>query len=80
LRDRIGDLREHDRHGGGRLLDDFQIGRGSGQDDVWHVSDQLRRVDAGELGIAGIPANIDVKVLAFGPSQLAQCLDERLQI
>src|SRR6516164_4319321 len=46
----------------------IQVGRGGGQNDVWHQSDQLRRVDACELGIAGVPANIDADVLAFGPS------------
>src|SRR6516164_9626140 len=54
--------------GAGCLLDGLQVGRGGGQNDVWHQSDQLRRVDACELGIAGVPANIHADVLAFGPS------------
>jgi hypothetical protein len=76
LRDRIGDLHEHDRHGAGGLLDHRQVRRGSGQDHVRHQPDQLRSIDACEFGITGVPANVDAEILAFGPSQLAESLDK----
>src|SRR5215471_18508790 len=41
---------------------------------------QLRCIGPCECGIAGAPANIDADILAFGPSQLTQCLDERRYI
>ena len=55
--DRIGDDREHDRHGAGRLQQ-RPHGRGaSGQDDVRRERDQFRRVSANVVGIAGAPAD-----------------------
>ena len=72
LRNGIGDLHEDDRDGAGGLLDDGQVRRGRGQDHVWHQPDQLRRVGPRKCGIAGVPANIDPEILAFGPSQLAE--------
>jgi hypothetical protein len=43
LRDRVGDLHEHDWHGASSLHDHRQVDRGTGQDQVRHQPDQLRR-------------------------------------
>jgi hypothetical protein len=43
LRDRVGDLHEHDWHGASSLHDRRQVARGTGQDQVRHQPDQLRR-------------------------------------
>jgi hypothetical protein len=37
------------------------------------------RIGLCEFGISGVPANIDAEISAFGPSQLAQFLDEGCQ-
>jgi hypothetical protein len=77
LRDRIGDLHEDDGNGAGALLDGRQVCCGGRQNYVGHQPDQLRRIDARERGVAGIPANIDAEILAFGPPRLLQGLEER---
>jgi hypothetical protein len=71
LRDRIRDRYERDRHGAGGLLDHHQVGRRRGKDHVRHQPDQLRRIDPCEFGVAGVPANVDAAIVAFGPSQPA---------
>src|SRR5712691_5583520 len=58
------------------LVDSWEVGRGRGDDHVGHQTNQLRRVDAGELGIARVPANVDAEILAFDPSQLTQPLHQ----
>jgi len=68
LRHRVGDLHEHHRHRAGGLPDHRQIDRGSGQNHVRREPDQLRGVDPRQPGIAGVPANVDAKILAFIPS------------
>ena len=75
--DRIGDDREHDRHGAGRLQQ-RPHGRGAmGQDDVRRERDQFRRVPANLGGIGRGPAGVDPHVAADGPAQLRQPLQER---
>jgi hypothetical protein len=73
-------MHEYDRDCAGGLPDDLQINRGRGQDHIRHQPNQLGRVDARKLGIAGIPANIDVDILAFDPSQLSESLHERCRM
>ena len=51
LRHRVRDLREHDRYRAGRFLDGPQISGGHRQDRIRHEPNQLRCVDAGELGV-----------------------------
>ena len=75
--DRIGDDREHDRHGAGRLQQ-RPHGRGAmGQDDVRRERGQFRRVSANLGGIGRGPAGVDAHVAADGPAQLRQPLQER---
>ena len=75
--DRIGDDREHDRHGAGRLQQ-RPHGRGAmGQDDVRRERGQFRRVSANVGGIGRGPAGVDPHVAADGPAQLRQPLQER---
>jgi hypothetical protein len=71
LLDRVGYLNKHDGHCAGRLCNRRQVCCGSDEDHVRHLTNQLGRVDARERGISGVPADIDVDVLAFGPSRLA---------
>ena len=67
--DRIGDDREHDRHGAGRLQQ-RPHGRGAmGQDDVRRERGQFRRVSANFGGIGRGPAGVDPHVAADGPAQ-----------
>ena len=67
--DRIGDDREHDRHGAGRLQQ-RPHGRGAmGQDDVGRERGQFRRVSANFAGIGRGPAGVDPHVAADGPAQ-----------
>ena len=75
--DRIGDNREHDRHGAGRLQQ-RPHGRGAvGQDDVRRERGQFRCVSANFGGIGRGPADVDPDVAADGPAQLRQPLKER---
>ena len=75
--DRIGDDREHDRHGAGRLQQ-RPHGRGAmGQDDVGYERGQFRRVSANFGGIGRGPAGVDAYDAADAPAQLLQPLQER---
>jgi len=65
----IGDDREHDRHGAGRLQQ-RPHGRGAmGQDDVRRERGQFSRVSANFAGIGRGPAGVDPHVAADGPAQ-----------
>ena len=75
--DRIGDGREHDRHGAGHLQQRRHGRAAIGQDDVRRERDQFRRVLANRVGIACAPAVVDPHVAAVGPAQLLQPLQER---
>ena len=69
--DRIGDDREHDRHGAGRLQQ-RRHGRGaSGQDDVRRERDQFRRVFASVVGICRAPQRMSIRTLR--PSVQPNC-------
>jgi hypothetical protein len=68
------------RDGVRRLPDDLQINSGHGQDHVRHQPDQLRGGGPCKRGIAGVPTNIDSKVLPFDPAQLPQSMHERRHI
>jgi hypothetical protein len=70
LRNWIGELHEHHWHGVCGLPDRRQADCGSGENDVRHQPDQLRRVNPREFGIAGIPTKVDLEILTFDPSQL----------
>ena len=70
-------MREHDRHGAGRLQQRPHGRAASGQDDVRRERDQFRRVFANVVGIARGPAGVDPHVAAVGPAQLLQPLQER---
>ena len=54
--DRVGDTHEHDRHSAGRLLQQPQPWRASGQDDVGRERDQFRRVLANALASSPAPS------------------------
>ena len=71
------DVREHDRHGAGRLQQRRHGRAASGQNDVRRERDQFRRVSANVVGIACGPAVVDPHVAAVGPAQLLQPLQER---
>jgi hypothetical protein len=74
---RIGDDREHDWHGAGRLQQ-RPHGRGAmGQDDVRRECGQFRGVPANVSGIGCGPASVDAHVAADGPAQQRQSLQER---
>ncbi len=61
--DRIGDDREHDRHGAGRLQQ-RPHGRGAmGQDDVRRERGQFRRVSANVGGIGRRPSAMSIRTL-----------------
>ena len=67
--DRIGDDREHDRHGAGRLQQRPHWSGAMGQDDVGRERGQFRRVSANVGGIGCGPAGVDPHVAADGPTQ-----------
>src|SRR5262249_15340854 len=75
--DRIGDDREHDRNGAGRLTQGPQCGAGKSHDDVRPERDQFGREFANAIGIPCGPAVIDPHVAALGPARLLQSLQER---
>src|SRR5262249_34518697 len=71
-----GVLREHDRHGAGRLQQRRYDRASTSQDDVRREGDQFRRVPADALGIARAPPIGDAYVAAVGPAQRLQSLQE----
>src|SRR5262249_49934013 len=75
-RDRIDDLREHDRHGAGRLQQRHHDRDATSQNDVGCERNQFRRLFANALGIAHGPAIFDARVAAVGPTKLLQALRE----
>src|SRR5262245_7807248 len=72
--DRVGDIHEHDRHGGRRLHQLRQARSAGGEDDVRRERDQFQPVSAKEFGIARAPTILDPHVAADGPTQLLQAL------
>ena len=74
---RIGDVREHDRHSAGCLQQRRHSRAASGQDDVWRERDQFRRVFAGVVGTACAPAILDLQIVSDGPARLLQPLQKR---
>src|SRR5262249_4799785 len=77
--DRIGDLRENDRHAASRLLQCPYNRTASGQDDVRRECDQPRRVLPKQFNIACAPTSVDPNVAAIRPSQLLQSTHKRRQ-
>src|SRR5262245_56129988 len=75
--DRIAGLREHDRHGAGRLQQRRYDGAASSQDDVRRQRDQFRRISASALRVARAPAQVNANIASVGPAQLRQRLRER---
>src|SRR5262249_30692537 len=75
--DRIGDDREHDRNGAGRLPQSRYCGAGKSHDDVRPQRDQFAREFVNVVGIACRPAVIDPHVVTVGPAQLPQSLQKR---
>ena len=74
--DRIGDDREHNRHGAGKLQQG-SYGRGAmGQNDVRRERNQFRRMSADFNGIPSGPARVDSHITAGGPAELLQRLQE----
>jgi len=73
--DRIGDVREHDRHRGRGPLQWADCRAAGGDDDVRSKRDQFGRVFPNLVGIAnGAPPIVDLHIAADGPSQLLQPL------
>jgi hypothetical protein len=67
--DRVGDDREHDRHGA-RLLQQRPHSRiATHQDDVRREHGQFRRMSADFAGIGAGPTDVDAHVAADGPAQ-----------
>src|SRR5262245_26613115 len=62
------------------LMDGLEIGRGRDEYYVRLHADQLRRIGLPERSPAGVPANVDAKILALNPSRLPQRLHECRQI
>jgi len=75
--DRIGGLREHDRHSARRLQQRPHDRATGGQDDVRLERDQFSRVSARVIGTPRAPTIVDLQVAAVGPAQLLQTLLER---
>src|SRR5262245_53415855 len=74
--DRIGDLHEYDRDATGGLQHRPGGWTADGQQDVGRKCDQLRRILARALGLAGTPADVDARVASLAPAQLPQLLQE----
>ena len=75
--DRIDDDREHDRHRAGRLQHRSHGRSARGQNDVRRERGQFHRVSANIRGIGRGPVGVDAHVVADGPTQLRQRLQER---
>ena len=74
--DRVADVREHDGHGAGRLLQCLNAWGGRGQNDVRRERQKLLGISVKATGIARCPAIVDPHVAAVGPAQLLQPLLE----
>jgi hypothetical protein len=75
--DRIGDGREHNRHGAGHLQQMFEGGVSRRQDDIRRECNQFGGKFAKTLGLNRRPTALDPYVAAVGPAQLLQRLHER---
>src|SRR5262245_43770502 len=72
--DRVGDKREHDRNGPGRLQQRRYGTARLRQDDLWGERDQVRRVPTQVVGISTSKAVLDPDVVADGPARLLETL------
>src|SRR5262245_23154911 len=76
--DRIGNYREHDWHGAGRLLQ-RRHAAGRCQDDVGREPHQFLRILAIAVNPARSPTEVDSQVAAHRPTELLQPLQERCE-
>jgi hypothetical protein len=73
---RIGDAREHDRHGACRTLQLPDCATARCEDHVRRERDQFKRVFASVILIACGPAIVDLNVFTDGPTELLQPLQK----
>src|SRR5262245_14553281 len=76
--DRIGNYREHDWYGAGRLLQ-RRHAAGRCQDDVGREPHQFLRILAIAVNLARSPTEVDSQVAAHRPTELLQPLQERCE-
>src|SRR5262249_36462631 len=74
--DRVLDIRKHDRHSAGRLLQCSYCRCAAGKQYVRAERDQLARGFAQAVRITQAPADVDPHVAAVGPTKLLESLDE----
>jgi hypothetical protein len=75
--DRVADVREHDGHGAGRLLQCLNARGGRGKNHVRRERQKLLGKSVKATGVARCPAGVDPHVAAVSPARLLQPLDER---
>src|SRR5262249_12996756 len=75
--DRVADLREHDGHGAGRLLQCLNAWGGRGQNDVRRERQKLLGISVKEKGVARCTAIVDPAVAPLRPPSLLQVLYKR---
>jgi len=74
---RIGHEYEYNRRGAGDALKRGRGQRTGGEEDVGLESNQLLRILTAGIGIAGIPAIVDLDVAAYCPAPSGQSLRKR---